>query len=108
MAQGFISQPESKKSKITAKGALLEWGAFFETLEDPRGRQGREHNFLSIVMIAILAVMAGAEGWDDIELYAESHQKWLDEVLELRNGIPHADTYRRVFALIDPESLLIL
>ena len=56
-------------------------------------------------MIAILAVIAGAEGWDDIELYAESHRAWLEELLELKNGVPHADTYRRVFALINPESL---
>jgi hypothetical protein len=56
-------------------------------------------------MIAILATIAGAEGWDDIELYAESHQLWLEELLELRNGVPHADTYRRVFALINPELL---
>ena len=38
-------------------------------------------------------------------MYAESHQLWLEELLELRNGIPHADTYRRVFALINPELL---
>lgn len=47
----------------------------------------------------------GCSRWDDLELYAESHQRWLEELLELRNGIPHADTYRRVFALINPESL---
>ena len=105
MAQGFIPKSKSKKLKTTAKQTLLEWVSFFETLEDPRGRQGREHDFLSIIMIAILAVIAGAEGWDDIELYAESHQRWLEEVLELKKGIPHADTYHRVFASIDPESL---
>lgn len=105
MAQGFASKPESLKSKMTAKQTLQEWVSFFATLEDPRGKQGREHDFLSIVMIAILAVIAGAEGWDDIELYAESHQQCLEELLELKNGVPHADTYRRVFALINPESL---
>lgn len=105
MAQGFARESESQQSKIIAKQTLQEWVSFFETLEDPRGKQGKEHDFLSIVMIAILAVIAGAEGWDDIELYAESHQRWLEELLELRTGIPHADTYRRVFALINPESL---
>jgi len=46
-------------------------------LEDPRGLQGQEHAFLSIVLIAVLAVIGGATGWDDIELYAVSHQQWL-------------------------------
>ena len=105
-SKGFA--PESKlerdKSKMTAKQTLQEWMSCFKTLEDPRGKQGREHEFLSIVMIAILAVIGGALRWDDIELYAESHQVWLEQLLNLKNGVPHADTYRRVFALINPES----
>ena len=105
MAKGFTSKSESSKSKIQTKQTLKDWVSFFEELEDPRGKQGREHDFLSIVMIAILAVIGGAQGWEDIELYAESHQQWLAELLDLRNGVPHADTYRRVFALIEPESL---
>ncbi len=105
MTQGFAPKSEKEKPEITVKQTLQEWTSFFEPLEDPRGKQGREHDFLSIVMIAILATIAGAEGWDDIELYAESHQVWLKELLELRNGVPHADTYRRVFALINPEFL---
>ena len=83
MAQGFTSKSESSKSEITAKQTLHEWVSFFEPLEDPRGKQGREHNFLSIVMIAILAVIGGAQGWEDIELYAESHFSWLEELLGL-------------------------
>lgn len=105
MARGFARKIDSEKQNRRAKQTLQEWVSFFKTLEDPRGKQGREHDFLSIVMITILAVIAGAEGWDDIELYAESHQVWLEELLELKNGVPHADTYRRVFALINPESL---
>ena len=59
----------------------------------------------SVLRVAILAVIAGAQGWEDIELYAQSHQTWLEELLDLRNGVPHADTYRRVFALINPQLL---
>jgi len=44
----------------------------FSSLEDPRGSQGVQHPFLTIVMIAILATLGGARGWEDIELYAES------------------------------------
>lgn len=53
MAQGFTSKSESSKLKITAKQTLQKCVSYFETLEDPRGKQGREHNFLSIVMIAL-------------------------------------------------------
>lgn len=76
-----------------------------ESLKDPRGQKGIEHNFLSIVLIAVLATIGGATGWEDIELYAQSHQDWLETFLDLKHGIPHADTYRRVFALIEPDAL---
>lgn len=82
-----------------------QWLSQFADLEDPRGRQGQTHVFLSIVLIAILATIGGATGWEDIELYAESHQPWLESFLDLRHGIPHADTYRRVFERINPEAL---
>ncbi len=38
-------------------------------------------------------------------MYAESHQAWLETFLDLKHGIPHADTYRRVLGRIDPDSL---
>jgi predicted transposase YbfD/YdcC len=90
---------------IDAQQVQQQWLRQFESLVDPRGRQGQEHAFLSIVLIAILATIGGANGWEDIELYGESHQDWLETFLDLRNGVPHADTYRRVFERINPEAL---
>ncbi|MEA5450831.1 transposase family protein [Leptolyngbya sp. CCNP1308] len=51
---------------------------------------------MSIVMIAILGVIGGATGWEDIETYAESHEAWLSTLFSLPNGVPYADTYRRL------------
>ena len=56
-------------------------------------------------MIAILAVIGGATGWEDIETYAESHEVWLSTLLSLPNGVPHADTYRRLFERMAPDAL---
>ena len=58
-----------------------------------------------ILVIAILAVIAGAEGWEDIENYGYAKQQWLEEFLELPHGIPSDDTFRRVFERIDPSAL---
>src|SRR4051812_44608353 len=49
-------------------------------------------------------VIACAESWDDIALYGRSKLDWLRTFLELPNGIPSHDTFRRVFMLIDPEA----
>ncbi len=104
MSQGFSRQQTPVKlAKRLTKAA--EWQSQFSALEDPRGAQGVQHPFLSIVLIAILATIAGAQGWEDIELYAESHEEWLQPFLELPRGIPHADTYRRVFEQLDPAAL---
>ena len=92
-------------SAVDAEAVQNEWLATFDELSDPRGRKGVEHPFLSIVMIAILATIGGATGWEDIETYGESHEAWLSTFLDLPHGIPHADTYRRVFERIAPSAL---
>ena len=76
----------------------------FEDLTDPRGSQGVLHPFISIVMIALLATIGGAQGWEEIETYGVSHEVWLSSFLELPFGIPSADTYRRLFERISPSS----
>ena len=114
MGTGFRSSSDSKTvrtqgkatmSAMDAEAVQSEWLSTFSELSDPRGRKGVEHPFLSIVMIAILATIGGATGWEDIETYGESHEQWLSSFLALPHGIPHADTYRRVFERIDPGAL---
>lgn len=83
------------------------WLSYFQELKDPRKKQGIEHNFLSIVIISVLAVIGGAVGWEDIELYAIGHEEWLRTFLNLERGIPSADTYRRVLAVLKPEALQV-
>lgn len=56
-------------------------------------------------MIALLATIDGAQGWEDIETYGVSHQYWLSSFLDLPFGIPSADTYRRLFERISSTSL---
>jgi predicted transposase YbfD/YdcC len=55
------------------------------------------------LVIAICATICGAEGWEDIELFGEAKEDWLNRYLELPHGIPSDDTYRRVFAALDTE-----
>ena len=77
----------------------------FEDLIDPRGKQGVLHPFMSIVMIALLATIGGAKGWEDIEIYGVSYEPWLSSFLNLPFGIPKADTYRRLFEKISPTAM---
>jgi predicted transposase YbfD/YdcC len=77
---------------------------YFSTIEDPRCSGKVEHRLIDILVIAVCAVIACAESWDDIALYGRSKLAWLRTFLELPNGIPSHDTFRRVFMLIDPDT----
>lgn len=50
-----------------------------------------------------MSAIAGGKGWEDIENYGVSKHDWLKKFLALPNGIPCADTFRRVFERINPE-----
>src|ERR671933_2115252 len=76
----------------------------FDGLTDPRETRRCDHRLIDILVIAISAVIACAESWEDIELYGRSKLAWLKTFLALPNGIPSHDTFRRVFMLIDPDA----
>jgi predicted transposase YbfD/YdcC len=78
--------------------------ATFETIEDPRCEWKVEHRLIDILVIAVCAVPGEAEGFEDIALYGRCKREWLGRFLELPNGIPSHDTFRRVFMLIDPDA----
>jgi len=77
----------------------------FANLPDPRVEGRTDHDLLDIVVLALCAVMSGAEGWDDIEDWGREREDWLRRYLGLRNGIPGHDTIRRVFEAISPQVL---
>ena len=75
----------------------------FAGLTDPRIDRPRRHELLDIVAIAICAVVAGADSWDDIEDFGKVTHDWLATSLALPHGIPSHDTFRRAFERLDPE-----
>jgi predicted transposase YbfD/YdcC len=78
---------------------------YFSELTDPRVERNREHLLEEILLIAIAAVLSGAESWNDIADYGKDKQEWLQTFLALPSGIPSHDTFNRVFAALDPEEM---
>lgn len=79
---------------------------YFEELDDPRlNNHNRRHNLMDILIITILAVICGADGWVEIAAFARSKCEWLKGFLDLPNGIPSHDTFGRIFALLNPKCL---
>ena len=78
---------------------------YFADLRDPRVERTREHLLEEILLIAIAAILSGANGWNEIEDYARCKREWLSGFLKLPGGIPSHDTFNRVFSALDPEEL---
>src|SRR5512144_2778024 len=74
----------------------------FEQLEDPRSTVNLQHPLVSVIVIALMAVLAGANGPTAIAKWALCKQELLLKVLHLPNGIPRKDVFRRVLAALKP------
>ena len=75
----------------------------FSEIEDPPVERTPVHFLTDILIIGILSVIAGGKGWEDMENYGLSKYDWLEQFLALPEGIPSADTFRRVFEPINPK-----
>jgi len=77
-------------------------GKHFALLADPRVERTKLHPLINILSIALCAVISGADDWVAMEAYGNTKQTFLSTFLDLTNGIPSHDTFRRVFSLLDP------
>lgn len=75
----------------------------FNKISDPRIERKKLYQLNEILFITICALISGAEGWEHIEEFGIAREDWFCKHLELKNGIPSHDTFRRVFSLIDPK-----
>jgi hypothetical protein len=82
--------------------ALLE---YFRDLADPRIERHKEHKLIDILVIAICALLCGANDWVAVETFGQAKQEWFARFLDLAHGIPSHDTFGRVFAMVSPEAL---
>ena len=73
----------------------------FEKLEDPRSERNRRHTLVNLIVISVLAIIAGADGPTDINLWAKQNRDWLQKFLSLSGGIPSRDCFRRILGRVD-------
>ncbi len=73
------------------------------TVPDRRVARTRAHKLVDLLAIALLTLINGGKGWEDMEEFASDRQGWLRGFLELPGGAPSADTFRRVFEALRPS-----
>lgn len=91
---------------MTERTAIDQMWTFFAVVHDPRRQHPTTlHTLETILTITILATICGAQNWVEIAHWGQAKAAWLAEFLDLTQGIPSHDTFGRVFAVLDPESL---
>jgi len=76
-----------------------------DQVEDPRVNRTKRHSLTDMLFVTICAVLSGADGWTEVELFGETKLDWLRRFVPLANGTPSHDTFGRVFARLDPVQL---
>jgi predicted transposase YbfD/YdcC len=95
-----MTSKEEEKKEITA--SVLEYLA---RVPDPRIDRTRDHPLVNILVMALLAVLCGADSFAAMEEFGKCKKEFLAKILDLKNGIPSHDTFGRVFAALSPETL---
>ena len=78
-----------------------------KTIQEPRRTSygNIRHKLEDIIIIGLCTVICGGEDFADMEAFGKSRQEYLSKFLELPNGIPDSDTFRRVFEKLDPSEV---
>ena len=104
-AHGFRpagSSPRGRPRK--PKPAEASFNDTFEKIEDPRCDRKKMYSVSEIFLVALCAIICGANGWKDMEDYGKAKCAYLRQFFDFTHGTPSDDTFRRFFRAIDPSS----
>jgi predicted transposase YbfD/YdcC len=95
------SGEEMSRTETETPGSLID---HIRLIPDPRIEKKCRHKLVDIVAISICAILCGADDWNAIEGFGKAKEEWFKNFLELPNGIPSHDTFRRLFSILSPEA----
>jgi predicted transposase YbfD/YdcC len=92
----------SREEKKLIQASVMDYLA---RVPDPRMERTRAHPLVNILVIALVAVLCGADSFTSIEAFGRSKKEFLATLLDLKSGIPSHDTFGRVFAMLEPAAV---
>lgn len=101
----IISQTGIPADTKPPKAVIRRFVKVFGSVQDRRMDSMIDYPLVEILLITFLAVLANASTWTEIAQFGEEKQRWLRKFLRMKNGTPSHDTFRRVFSLIDSDTL---
>ena len=100
---GRVTQAQAIQFENEAN-ALEFFKGILSSLPDPRRKQGKRYPFETVVVIALMATICGAEDAQAIENWGEIHQEWLKTILEMPHGHPTQDVFLSVLSSLEPKA----
>ena len=85
---------------------MMEMKMYFSKLPDSRDNRGLKHELVNIVVMSIYAVLCGYTDAENMAFFMKLQEEDFTKLLDLKHGVPSADTLLRVFAIIEPESFM--
>lgn len=85
---------------------MMEMKMYFSKLPDSRDNRGLKHELGNIIVMSIYAVLCGYTDAENMAFFMKLQETYFTKMLDLKHGVPSADTLLRVFALIEPESFM--
>ncbi|HIF9216284.1 TPA: ISAs1 family transposase [Photobacterium damselae] len=79
----------------------------FGNLKDPRQSAKISYPLFDVLFLAVCAIIAGAEGWEDIEDFGEIHLDWFQQKGLFKGGMPVHDTIARIVSRLDPAEFQV-
>ena len=89
--------------KIDYSGGLPEGFEAFQIIEDPRSGNHKKHHFGEVLFMVISATLCGMNNFAEIEEFCENQTDWLARWITIPHGVPRAQTFANIFALISPK-----
>lgn len=85
---------------------MLQMKMYFSDLVDSRDNRGLRHTLVDIIVMSIYAVLCGYTDAENMAFFMKLQEPYFSKMLDLKYGVPSADTLLRVFAIIEPEKFM--
>jgi len=96
-----MSENDPTKHEQIAKPKILELAA---RVPDPRSDKFKKHPLTSMIFIALVGTICGADDWVAIADTGEHLKDWIGQYVDIPFGIPSHDTFGRTFGLIENQA----
>lgn len=92
------------QSSSSKRSGRPSFARHFAALDDPRVVPRCKHPLVTVIVMALAAVVAGCNGWEAIEDFCEDRKDWFAQFLAMPHGVPDATTFLRVFRVLRPDA----